>query len=170
MRVSVNLERGLFHCFTAGCAFSGNSVLLARQLGVESHASTRRRRELEERAEALRHRVYQETAAKFREKMAAYDAFRSRQDLLEPGLALYGDLLRLNAELLLLEVLSPAELCEFIAAAEDAREKRIIDVVSQDGVATGGKFYSLPPVVSAHGAEAVRGSQMTEVSWRANGE
>ena len=32
--LSVNTERGLYHCFHAGCDFAGNTEMLARQLGL----------------------------------------------------------------------------------------------------------------------------------------
>ena len=180
LRVSVDLDRELYHCWSPGCGFKGNVLTLARQLGQETGspewrkkaAMAARWREIEERAEALRHRVYQELGVEFRGKRALYDVVRSRlresvneDDLLEQGLTLYSDLLHLNAELLLLDVLPPLELCNFIGAPDDAREKRIAQVVSQDGIFVDGNFHELPPVLSPHSAEVIRGVPMPDATW-----
>jgi hypothetical protein len=78
-RVPVDLSRGLFQCWTAGCAFHGSVHSLARRLGRkmdspelrEKAAAARRRHELEARAQVLRVQAHKAVAAEFRETVQA---------------------------------------------------------------------------------------------------
>ena len=182
-RVSVDFSRSLFNCWTAGCNFHGSARSLAGRLGHRTDsvawrkqaAVAARRHELEERAQALRVRVYQEVGEKFLVKMHQYQELYptlaqniDHSDLLEKGLSTYSELLHLNAELFLLDVLPPLPMCEFVGGSEDSRERQIADVVSRDGVCVDGKFYQLPPVLSPHSAGMVRAVGMREESWRPN--
>lgn len=180
-RVGVDFNRQLFNCWTAGCEFHGNIVTLAKRLGLDTDsrewrkARTKAAQRLEtvERAEALRRRVYQATAEKFRGMLGIYSRVSTgileggnQADLLENGLNLYVDLLALSAELLLLDVLPPLPLCDFIGAAEPTRQRQIMEVVSREGVWIAERFHELPPIVPANPATPVSGVPMSDESWK----
>jgi len=180
LRVSVNLDRRVYHCFTAGCAFSGNIMTLARHLGLKvdsvewrkKAAETATRLEYEERGNALRSQAYQNVAKRFLATMRVYGKVRgatlensNQSDLLENGLNLYADLLGLSAELLLLETLPVVDVCRFISAPEPTRQEQIMEVVSRDGLWVEGKFFELPPVVSAQLTAGVSSVPIPEEKW-----
>jgi hypothetical protein len=133
---------------------------------LERAAAVRRRYEVEERAHALRVQAYRAVAAEFREKGRAYDELRGArgQDIesLDRLLRLYADLLALNAQLILLDVLPPLEVCDFLGASEDRRQAQIRQVVSRDGLFVNGRFFDLPPVSSRHSVADVPGVPMPD--------
>jgi hypothetical protein len=161
-RVSVNISRGLFQCWTWGCSFHGSSHSLARQLGHrmnssgwrEKVAKAQRRRELHERVRSLRLECYRALVEGFQEKMRSYEELRGRVlqniDLLERSLTIYSELLGLNAQMLLLEELPDLEFCQFLAASECSRQTHVAEVISRDGIFANGRFFGLPPVSSPH--------------------
>lgn len=181
VRLSVNLDRQLFHCFTSGCACSGNMTTLANQLGykmnspewVKKASEGARRHQAEERAEALRRKVHQSVGERFRATMRMFDKVRAailesggQSDLLENCFNLYADLLGLSGELLLLEILPSLQLCEFIGGPEPTRQKMVMEAISRDGVWVDGRFHALPPVVFAHSTADVLGVVIPDEQWR----
>jgi hypothetical protein len=59
--LSVDLARGLFHCFHDGCDFSGNALQLARQLGLTRRLSRQeffQLRQHHERTDKMAQRLY----------------------------------------------------------------------------------------------------------------
>lgn len=176
-RVAVDRARALFRCWTAGCAFHGSAYSLARRLGHETNApewlaraaAARRRLELEERAYALRVQACRAVGARFRAAVRENEALPAavcrntgQPDLLERALNVYADVLGLSAELLLLDVLPPLALCEFLGAPQHSRQAQIAEVVSQDGVLANGRFYELPPVRLRHTVAEVAGVPMSD--------
>ncbi len=173
-RVSVDFSRGLFRCWTGGCAFHGSAHLLARQLGHnmnspkwrEKAANARHRRGLHERIRSLRLERYRVLVEELREKMRSYEKLRGRVlqniDLLEQSLSTYSELLGLNAQMLLVEKLPDLELCQFLAASEHSRQTQIAEVISQDGIFANGRFIDFPPISSQYSVADVLAVPMSD--------
>lgn len=152
------LTRGLYHCFTVNCPFSGNATILARSLGVRADLPEWRRAAVKSiqvanlvaKGERVRSDRTGRLATHYRTNMRDYCDLRryletspQNSSKLEKTLLVYSKLIELAAEFLLLEVLPLVETVEFIASPPRNRHKTIMGVVSRGGVAVGERFFEL---------------------------
>ena len=167
-RVSVDSRRGLYHCFTANCPFSGNAISLARSLGVGGDlpewqrvaARSIQMTNLVAKGERVRRDRIGRLANNYRENMGVYCELRCRLECsprnsaqVEKALLVYSKLIELDAEMLLLEVMPLVEAVEFLASPKRNRHEVIMGIVSRGGVATGERFFELRQAVATKQGE-----------------
>jgi hypothetical protein len=181
MRVSVSWPKDVFHCFTAGCTFAGNAVTLARSMGLVVDSAEYRQRaaalacrlEWERRAHELRVKEWRRVTERIRTKRREYDDVRAvilaggdvTTDVIGKGLLLYNDLRRLDAELLLVEVLPDWFMCCFVLFGAKYREREIAEVLKRGGVLVRGVFHDLPPFGPWLEVSDEAGPEMPDESW-----
>ena len=167
-RVSVDSRRGLYHCFTANCPFSGNALSLARSLGVGADSPEWQRKaaksiqetKLVVRGERVRRDRIGKLANRYRENTEVYCELRrclesspQNSAKLEKALLNYSNLVELDAEMLLMEVLPLVEAVEFLASPKRDRHQIIMGAVSHGGVAIVEKFFELRQTVATKQGE-----------------
>ena len=160
-RRTVSYATEVFHCHHTGCNFRGNTITLARELGLLKRLSAKEAQELKvEREQAL-------TAAQWaieRVKQRRLKACQIHQELLdikygamdrlennrqdEIGWAClayaYKEIPLIRAELTLLEEALPLERLAFLDANDAARAQAIDDVILAGGVpCPDGKFVEV---------------------------
>ena len=157
-RVSVDVGKGVFHCFHAGCGFRGNTVTLAKSLGVaeklapeesralqERFAWTRRVRERTERVvKPRRLELYDEHQA----LLELYDRAdneardRMREDILWGALAFVDRRLdQVKAELLILESAPRADRARYLHLPEPEKAEVIKRVIEHGGLFDGERRF-----------------------------
>ena len=161
-RVSVDLARGLFQCWHAGCGFRGNAYKLARHLGLVRKLSCQEALRLQSErrhAHVAAELAYQRIRAR---RMELYEARRSLGRIRDgagqalrrnpsdetawSALAFVNDRLpKVQAELLLLETAPIGESLAFLEASQSERGRALDRAVlrAQKGCPT--KFRLLSP-------------------------
>lgn len=144
--LSVDLERGRFHCFHEGCDFSGGAVKLARERGLASPLSRSERQRLQrdwkradraaralyERARARRFELLEELRGLGRVELQAHEAGMDHPATWGALALVYAEWSGLVAELAILENCGAADLFRFLSA-DNATRGRVIAGVLERG-------------------------------------
>lgn len=163
--LSVDEERGLFNCFHDGCSFRGNTVTLARRLGlalsrvspVEYRRRQERERRLDERVSRIlaakserRDTVIDTLASLYRSELSAHAEGPDNPQTWDTLATSYKERLKLEAELLILDNASGHDLERFLGLSRQSlkgdRDAAIDSVIMLGGLYDKqGRFIELPP-------------------------
>lgn len=146
--LSVDLGRGLFHCFHGGCDFSGNAEKLARELGFAKRltlAEYRERRQnresavdaarlLYEQVQNRRLELLEELCALTRLEVLAHEAGMNHRATWGALALVCAERPKLLAELLLLENAPAGQLVDFLGGDLETRMRAVTAVIERGGV------------------------------------
>ena len=156
--LSVDLDRGLFHCFHGACGFSGSSAKLARELGLarrvspnEYHRISQERaradlvaRALYEGIKARRFAMLDEINSLNRLEWRAHEAGPDNPAIWDALALVYGRRPSLLAELANSESCGAADSVRFLTANTQTREVVVGKVQDRGGLYSGpGQFLDL---------------------------
>ena len=158
--LSVHLDRGLYHCFHAGCDFSGNAHELARQLGLTGRLSRQEYFQLRrhhERADKVARQLYALWKPRWFDLLDwlhKLDELKVAAQQLGPTNPVAWDVLEIVysqrraiiPELMILESASPSVLIEFLIGDTKLCHSIADGVIFNGGLYDGkGRFVELTP-------------------------